>query len=506
MRTNLHIRLFINSLTRISKEDINSRMYYLRHLVSDIKQFDVFLHETSFDKMGKPGNILIADDKKDILESLKKLLKYDYGKIITTDDPEQIPALLAQYSIDLVLLDMNFSPGATSGKEGLYHLQKILEYDPLAVVIPMTAYGDIHMAVKAMQAGGIDFVVKPWDPPKLMATLASAFKLRESRTEVAGLRASRRIMDQEINRQFDLLVGSTPEVERMKEITSRAASSDASILITGENGTGKELVARQVHLQSRRSDESFVGVDIGSLSESLFESEMFGHRKGAFTDAHRDHTGRFEVASGGTLFLDEIGNLSMHLQSKLLRVLEENSITPVGSNNTRSIDTRLISATNRNLNEMIHRNVFREDLYFRINTIEIRVPPLRERQEDIPLLLDYFLRKFEQKYHRSRSSVSGKALAALSRYSWPGNIRELKHMSEKAVVMNETGILEPQDFFSPSIPYNRDLADQNTTLADLERAAIIDALEKYKGNISQAASLLDISRSTLYSKMDKHGL
>ena len=456
--------------------------------------------------MGEKGSILIADDKKEILESLKQLLKYDYGQVITTDDPEQIPALLSQYPFDIVLLDMNFTPGATSGKEGLHYLQKILEYDPLAVVIPMTAYGDIDMTVQAMQAGGIDFVVKPWDPKKLLATLASAFKLRQSRTEVAGLRASRRIMDQEINKQFDLLVGSSPEVERMKEITRRAASSDASILITGENGTGKELVARQIHLQSGRSDDSFVGVDIGSLSESLFESEMFGHQKGAFTDAHRDHTGRFEIASGGTLFLDEIGNLSMHLQSKLLRVLEENSITPVGSSLTRSIDTRLISATNRNLKEMILSNVFREDLYFRINTIEIRVPPLRERLEDIPLLLDYFLRKFEQKYNRSRSSISGLALDALSRYSWPGNIRELKHMSEKAVVLNESGVLEPQDFFTPSFTYKKDLAAQSTTLADLEQTAIKNALEKFKGNISQAARLLDISRSTLYSKMDKHGL
>jgi DNA-binding NtrC family response regulator len=456
--------------------------------------------------MGKKGCILIADDKGEILESLKQLLKYDYAQIITTDDPEQIPAILAQYPIDLVLLDMNFTPGATSGKEGLHWLQKILDHDPLAVVVPMTAYGDIHMAVNAMKAGGIDFIVKPWDPPKLMATIASAFQLRQSRLEVNGLRETRRIMDQDIHRQFDLLVGSSQEVERMKELTSRAASSDASILITGENGSGKELIARQIHLQSSRSGESFVGVDLGSLNESLFESEMFGHQKGAFTDAHRDHIGRFEIASEGTLFLDEIGNLSMHLQSKLLRVLEENIITPVGSNHSRSIDIRLISATNRNLNEMILGNVFREDLYFRINTIEIRVPPLRERQGDIPLLLDYFLRKFEQKYNKSRSSISGKALEALSRYHWPGNIRELKHMSEKAVVMNETGILEPQDFFSPSLSTTQNPSDQLSSLADLERAAIKDALSKFKGNISQAASLLEISRSTLYSKMEKHGL
>lgn len=456
--------------------------------------------------MSKKGCILIADDKMEILESLKQLLKYDYAQVITTDDPEQIPGILTQHPIDLVLLDMNFTPGATSGKEGLLWLQKILEHDPLAVVVPMTAYGDIHMAVNAMKAGGIDFIVKPWDPPKLMATIASAFQLRQSRLEVTGLRETRRILDQDINKQFDPLVGASPEFERMKEITHRAASSDASILITGENGTGKELIARQIHLHSKRSDEDFVGVDLGSLSEALFESEMFGHRKGAFTDAHRDHTGRFEIASGGTLFLDEIANLSMHLQSKLLRVLEENIITPVGSSKSTSIDTRLISATNRDLKDMINNNVFREDLYFRINTIEIRVPSLRERSEDIPLLLDYFLRKFEQKYNRSRSKISGKALEALIRYRWPGNIRELKHMSEKAVVMNESGILEPHDFFSPLISSRQTSAEKNTTLADLERGAIIDALEKFKGNISKAASLLDISRSTLYSKMEKHGL
>jgi len=456
--------------------------------------------------MSKEGCILIADDKREILESLKQLLKYDYNEIIVLDDPSQIPASLSQNKIDVVLLDMNFSPGATSGKEGLHWLQKILEHDPIAVVVPMTAYGDIHMAVDAMKAGGIDFIVKPWDPPKLMATIASAYQLRQSRLEVSGLREKRRLMEHDMNNQFDLLVGASPEVERMKELTGRAASSEASILITGENGTGKELIARQIHLQSRRSNEGFIGVDISSLNESLFESEMFGHLKGAFTDAHRDHKGRFEIASGGTLFLDEIGNLSMHLQSKLLRTLEEHSITPVGSTRSRNIDTRLISATNRKLQEMIRSNIFREDLYFRINTIEIRVPPLRERLNDIPLLLDYFLRKFEQKYNRSRTSVSGKALEALSRYHWPGNIRELKHMCEKAVVMNEGGVLEIQDFFTPSTDRRPDGTEQNTSLAAMERSAIKDALKRFGGNISKAASLLDISRSTLYSKMEKHGL
>ena len=456
--------------------------------------------------MGKRGCILVADDKKEILESLKQLLKYDFAEIICMDDPGQILQKLAEHPVDMVLLDMNFSPGATSGREGLEYLKQILEFDPQAVVIPMTAFGDIDLAVKAMQAGGTDFVVKPWDPTKLMATIASAFKLRQSRIEVQGLRETRRLMDEEINRQFDQLVGSSPELEKVKEITRRAANSDANILITGENGTGKELIARQIHVLSGRADMPFVGVDIGSLNEALFESEMFGHRKGAFTDAHRDHAGRFELASEGTLFLDEIGNLSMHLQSKLLRVLEENNITPVGSSRTRPIDVRLISATNRDLGAMIRSNVFREDLYFRINTIEIHIPPLRERAEDIPLLLDYFLRKYEQKYNRARRSVSGNALETLGHYHWPGNIRELKHMCEKAVVLNDTGVLEAGDFFSSSTSDNQGPFRQDATLANLERSAIRAALQKFKGNISQAANMLDISRSTLYSKMKKYGI
>ena len=448
----------------------------------------------------------MADDNREILQSLKQLLKYDFGEILYTDDPHQILPHLAEHSVDVVLLDMNFSPGATSGKEGLHHLKKILEYDPLAVVIPMTAFGDIDLAVQAMRAGGTDFVVKPWDPPKLLATIAAAFQLRLSRLEAEGLRETRRVLDQDWNRQFDQLVGATPELERVKEITSRAANSDANILITGENGTGKELIARQIHLQSTRSKANFIGIDIGSLNESLFESEMFGHKKGAFTDAYRDHTGRFELASGGTLFLDEIANLPLHLQAKLLRVLEEKCITPVGSGRTRPIDIRLISASNRDLKEMIRSNVFREDLYFRINTIELRIPPLRERLDDIPLLLDYFLRKYEQKYNRTRHSISGKALEALKQYRWPGNIRELKHMCEKAVIMNDSGILETEDFFLPGLAQDPGDGNGGTTLAELERMAIRKALDKFNGNISRTASHLGITRSTLYSKMKKHDL
>ena len=456
--------------------------------------------------MTKTGTILVADDKKEILESLKQMLKYDFSTVITIDKPGQIPSMMETHQIDLVLLDMNFSPGATSGAEGLKWLQAILEIDPQAVVIPMTAFGDISLAVRAMQAGGIDFILKPWDPTKLMATIMSAYKLRQSRREVKSLQETRRIMDQDMTSHLDMLIGSSPPMEQLKELSLRAAASDASILITGENGTGKELIARVIHQWSSRSASGFISVDMGSLNESLFESEMFGHKKGAFTDASTDRAGRFEIASGGTLFLDEIGNLSMHLQSKLLRVLEENTITPVGSNLTLPVDTRLITATNRNLKEMISNNVFREDLFFRINTIEIRVPSLRERPDDIPLLLDYFLRRFEQKYSKSKRRLSGRAMDALISYQWPGNIRELKHMSEKAVVLNESGNLEPGDFFTLTDPSVNPLQVPASPLADIEKAAIENALKKVRGNISKAARILDISRTTLYSKMKKHGL
>jgi DNA-binding NtrC family response regulator len=401
---------------------------------------------------------------------------------------------------------MNFSPGATSGREGLKWLKEIMRMDPLAVVVLITAYGDVNLAVKAMQAGGTDFIVKPWDPQKLMATLTSAWKLRQSRNEVSKLKSTHRLLHQDLNKQFDDLVGISPGITRMLEMVEKAASSDAGILISGENGTGKELIARKIHQLSERSVNDFIGVDMGSLNESLFESEMFGHVKGAFTDAREDRTGRFEAASDGTLFLDEIGNLSMNLQSKLLRVLEENCITPVGSNALIPVNFRIITATNRDLREMIGDKVFREDLYYRINTIEIKVPALRERSDDIPILLEYFLRKFELKYNRPKFRVSGETYDALSRYHWPGNVRELKHMVEKTVVLNESGILGTNDFFSVEKVHSEINQGNDLRLATIEKAALLRALDRAGGNISMAARLLDISRTTLYSKMEKYDL
>jgi len=451
------------------------------------------------------GTIVAADDNQDILESLSQLLKYDFDQVFCLSDPGEIIKTLEENEVDLVLLDMNYSPGVTSGEEGLHWIQRILDRDPSAVVIAMTAFGDVELAVKAMQAGAMDFVSKPWDPPKLMATLSAAVQLRRSRREVKSLRDTQWILNQAAADQMDPLVGISPAFEDLLEQLRKVALSDASILITGENGTGKELVAKEVHRLSSRSSRVFIGVDMGSLNESLFESEMFGHVKGAFTDANQDRAGRLEAADGGTLFLDEIGNLSMHLQSKLLRVLEENTVSPVGSNREIPVDFRLIAATNRSMPELIRNYAFREDLYFRIHTIELRIPPLRERKEDIPVLLDHFLRKFARKYEKSYVPLRRKTLDVLANYTWPGNVRELRHAAEKAVVMHNEGPFLAEDF----LPYKQSrVQDSNDSyrLADIEKQALTRAMEMSKGNLSSAARLLDISRTTLYSKMEKHGL
>ncbi len=454
----------------------------------------------------KKGTILIADDNKDILESLKQLLKYDFNRIIAVSDPNAIPMALSNFSVDLILMDMNFTPGATSGAEGMKWLKQILLSDPLAVVILITAYGDINLAVKAIKEGATDFIIKPWDPKKLMATVKAAAKLRQSKIEIKALKGSRSFLRDDITKQFDPIIGTSPAMRDIHEMIRKAAVTDASILITGENGTGKELIAREIHRQSTRSENEFIGLDIGSLNESLFESEMFGHTKGAFTDAKENRTGRIEAASGGTLFLDELGNLSMNLQSKLLRTLEGKSITPVGSNISVPVDLRLICATNQDLKSMINNNTFREDLYYRINTIEIKSPPLRERISDIPDLVDYFLRKYEKKYSLPPFQVSGEAYRVLQEYSWPGNIRELKHLIEKITILNESGIIKPEDLALDASRTSFQGKAEGLNLAEIEKSALIKALELSGGNLSRAARLLAISRTTLYSKLQKHGL
>ena len=454
----------------------------------------------------KEGKILIVDDNENILRSLKQLLKYDFEFIKTVSNPNLIPGLVQSNDFDVILLDMNFTAGVSTGNEGLFWIREILQLDPSAVIILITAYGDIELAVKAIKEGGTDFVVKPWDPKKLITTLQSAIKFRKTKLEVKNLKGKQKVLSEDIDKQYDSLVGSSESMKEVLSTISKVAGTEANILTLGENGTGKELIAREIHRQSDRKNEVFVSVDMASLSETLFESELFGHIKGAFTDAKDDRAGRFEIASGGTLFLDEIGNLSMSLQSKLLAALQNRQITRIGSTAPISVDIRLICATNKNLEDMVANNLFRDDLLYRINTIQVNLPPLRERKSDIPALLEYFLKKYEKQYQKKPFKVKGKTYDSLLNHPWPGNIRELKHTVEKAVIMSESEILKPEDFFFNTFEKPKSEKDEFMSLAEIERKALADVLKATKGNLSQASKILNISRTTLYSKMKKHDL
>ncbi len=458
----------------------------------------------------KKGSILIVDDNVQILNSLQLLLKSEFAEITTLKNPNQIPSAMQSGNYDIVLLDMNFRSGDNTGNEGLYWLTEILKRDPQVVVIMITAYGDIDLAVHAIKRGATDFIAKPWDAEKLIVTLKNALEIKQSRVEVKKLQGRQRQLNEDMERQFSLFHGISKKMEQVYKTIDKVAHTDANVLILGENGTGKEVIAREIHKRSPRASEIFMSVDMGSISETLFESEMFGHVKGSFTDAREDRTGRFEAASGGTLFMDEIGNLSMPAQSKLLGVLQSLEITRLGSNKPVKVDFRLISATNKNPAELIHQNLFREDLLFRINTIQIELPPLRERKEDIPGLADYFLKQFASKYGKPTLKITGNAYDALSDYLWPGNIRELKHTIEKSVILCDTDILKPDDLGLRSGNTNvydaRNIDREIGSLSDIERNAIIRALERFDGNVTKAAKLLEISRTTLYSKAREYGI
>ncbi|KPK87909.1 MAG: AAA family ATPase [Bacteroides sp. SM23_62_1] len=454
----------------------------------------------------KKGTLLIVEDHKNVLKALVQLLEPEFGSVFSLTNPNLIPGQIAENSIDVVLLDMNFSGGLNRGDEGIHWLHKILEHDKDIVVVMITAYGDVELAVKAMKMGATDFILKPWDNEKLLATMTSAYKLRQSRLEIKTLRNKQIHLNRDIEKQYDILIGSSPAMLGVYKTIQKVASTQTNVLLLGENGTGKELIAREIHKQSRRANEIFVSVDMGSLSESLFESEIFGHVKGAFTDAKEDRAGRFEIASGGTLFLDEIGNLSVAMQAKLLAVLQNHTITRLGSNIPVDIDIRLICATNKDLKMLISENLFREDLYYRINTIEIVIPPLRDRGEDTLQLADYFLRRYCEKYDRSPLKLSGKSIDILMKYKWPGNIRELKHTIEKAVILSDSNVLKPEDILfsqlkTPSIPEQKQMA-----LQDIEKHAIKNALENNRGNIARAAKELGLSRQTVYNKIVKYKL
>ncbi len=455
----------------------------------------------------KVGKILIVDDDQDVLQAASLLLKKHVALLHTEKDPQRIPTLLKNESYDVIFLDMNFSGDLTSGKEGFQWLSKIMEIDPSIVVILITAYGDIETAVQAIKSGATDFILKPWQNEKLLATLSSALMLRKSRLEVHQLRVQQRQLSADMDQQFQNIIGRSHVMQKIFATITKVAATDANVLILGENGTGKELIARAIHRQSPRAEKVFISVDMGAVSESLFESELFGHVKGAFTDAREDRAGRFEVAAGGTLFLDEIGNLPLALQAKILNVLENRIIFRVGSSKPTPIDIRLICATNLYLYDMVKENKFRQDLLYRINTVEINLPPLRERQEDIPVLVDHFLKILSKKYSKKARQVSAASLKKLQMYKWPGNIRELQHTIERAVILSDESILQPGDFlFSTPDTAGEGLVFDNYNLETVEKILIQKTLKKHHGNISNAAKELGLTRTSLYRRMEKHGI
>jgi DNA-binding NtrC family response regulator len=432
------------------------------------------------------------------------LLKKQNHHVIIEKNPNKIPFLLNNDTYDVILLDMNFSKDITSGKEGFYWLEKILEKDPSAVVILITAFGDVEMAVKALKQGATDFILKPWQNEKLIATISTAIRLKQSYNEVDKLRKAKEMLEEQISKPFGEIIGESTAIKEVFGLIDKVAKTDANVLILGENGTGKELIARAIHQRSLRKDNSFVSVDMGAITETLFESELFGHKKGAFTDAREDRPGRFELANGGTLFLDEIGNLSMALQSKLLSALQSRQVTRVGSNQSIAVDIRLICATNMPLHQMVEQGTFRQDLLYRINTVEIKVPPLADRVEDIPLLAHHYLDYYARKYHKQVTTIAPNAMDKLKRYAWPGNIRELQHAIERAVIMTDSPSLQESDFlFSRPVS---SMSAETLNLDEVEKAAIVKALNLHSGNISKAADELGLTRASLYRRMEKYGL
>jgi len=456
--------------------------------------------------MRKKGKILIVDDNEDILVALKLHLSQYFETIVTGKNPEMIPALMSRESYDVIILDMNFRAGINTGNEGIFWQNKILSADPDVSVVFITAYAGIELAVKAIQNGAADFIEKPWEDEKMLASVLKAWELRRSKLEIHKLRDKQIHLNERINDQFDSLRCESPAMEKIYRIVDKVAGTDASILILGENGTGKEILAREIHRLSMRSREVFISVDMGSLTGTLFESELFGHVKGAFTDAKEDRAGRFEIASGGTLFLDEIGNIPQILQPKLLSALQNNEVTRVGSNKPVSIDIRLITATNRPLQELTGPGNFREDLLYRINTIQIEIPPLRERKEDIPKLLEYFLKKYTIKYNKPFFHIEKNVMERLIKFDWPGNVRELQHMTEKAVILGEGKELRMEDFFFGSRSGKKKSLEEILNLKELENEAIKRAIDKHNGNITRAVAELGISRRTLYYKLGKNDI
>jgi DNA-binding NtrC family response regulator len=456
------------------------------------------------DESAMKGKILIVDDNKSVLTALEMLLQTEFESVFCLSNPAGLLATIKQHNFDIVLLDMNFNAGINSGNEGIFWLNEIQKHDATISVIMITAFGDIELAVKAVKEGAFDFILKPWNNNKLISTLHAAMKLRKSRVENVSLINTATTLKQELKQPTQAIIGQSDSMKRVMNMVKKVAKTDANIFITGENGTGKELIAKEIHRYSNRANELMLSVDMGSISESLFESELFGHTKGSFTDAKEDRIGKFETANKGTLFLDEIGNLSLSMQAKILSVLENRSVTKLGTNTAVPIDIRLISATNKDLSAMIQQGQFREDLLYRINTITIKLPPLRERENDILLLAEFYLRKYSTKYDKQGLRINQKATQKLLNYSWPGNVRELQHSIEKAVILADDSVLGEASFNLNNDNPDLDLNLQNSTLEEMEKTMIMASIKKEKGNMSNVAKNLGITRQTLYNKLKRY--
>lgn len=455
------------------------------------------------------ASILVVDDDLDILVSARIFLKQHFQQVNICQDPKELHEKLAQQETDIVLLDMNYRKGTNDGREGLYWLKFLQETDATLIVILMTAYGDVELAVESLKSGATDFILKPWNNEKLLATLTAAWKLRTVGKKLQKAEQIQESLQNDLlaNRgPSSMVTAGDPSMVGVLNTLNKTAPTDANILILGENGTGKQVIATEIHRLSPRAKNVFIHVDLGALHANLFESELFGHAKGAFTDAREDKPGRFELAEGGTLFLDEIGNLPLHLQSKLLHVLQNRTVRRVGENRERQVDIRLITATNMPLRKMVQEGTFREDLLFRINTVELLLPPLRERTEDIKPLVHHFLAQFSNKY-RKNIKLHSEAFDALRRYPWPGNIRELQHVMERAVIMADGEEIRESDLnLTTHKTENEATAPHDLDLGSMEQLLIKTALEKHKGNISKAAAELGLTRAALYRRMEKFGL
>lgn len=447
------------------------------------------------------GNILILDDNKSVLTALEMLIQTEFDQVFPLSNPNVLLATLQQQNIDVVLLDMNFKAGINTGNEGIFWLHQIQKHDPTIVIVMITAYGDVELAVKAVKEGAFDFILKPWDNRKLISTLHAAMKLRKSQMDNTALAKTSHALKQALSPPIQEFIGQSEPIKKVMAIVKKVAATDANIFITGENGTGKDLIAREIHQHSLRKNEIMVNVDMGAISETLFESELFGHTKGSFTDAKEERTGKFEAAHKGSLFMDEIGNLTLALQAKLLAVLQNRTIVKLGSNKPIPTDIRLITATNKNLPAMITEGLFREDLLYRINTITIELPPLRERGDDVLLLAEFYLQKYGVKYNKAGIKLSRKAAQKLLNHQWPGNVRELQHSIEKAVILADSAVLNEESFALQNPIKSTASQLHHKTIEEMENEMIRLAIEKENGNMSAVAKMLGISRPTLYKKL-----